>query len=127
MEPKTGDKAVCSMCSNEIEYTGQYWDHTGPYCPRHPATPQGQSAAPIQPNWTKELDAREWSQVLHAQDYAQNHQAAGAPGHGQFVLIAKLAALLDRPWPLPEKTIKVVWDDKSRCWRDIVTGVKVDA
>lgn len=125
MEPKTGDKAVCSMCGNDIEYTGQFWDHCDEIKPRHPATPQGQ--APIQPGWWKALDSRELAQVSHAQEYAQNHQAAGAPGHGQFVLIAKLAALLDRPWPLPEKTIKVVWDDTSRCWRDIVTGVKVDA
>lgn len=50
---------------------------------------------PKQPEWTKELDAREWSQVLHAQAYVQNHLGAGAPGHGQFVLIAKLAKMLD--------------------------------
>lgn len=50
---------------------------------------------PEQPEWTKQLDSREWSQVLHAQAYARNHIGAGAPGHGQFLLIAKLAQLLN--------------------------------
>lgn len=50
---------------------------------------------PLQPAWTRELDSREWSQVLHAQVYARDHQGAGAPGHGQFLLIAKLARMLD--------------------------------
>ena len=126
MELKTGDKAVCAMCGNDIEYTGHFWDHVGEIKPRHPATLQGQSSTSIQPGWWKELDSRELAQVSHAQDYVQNHLGAGAPGHGQFVLIAKLAALLDRPWPLPPKTAKVAWDINSNCWRDIVTGVKVD-
>ena len=50
---------------------------------------------PKQPEWTKKLDSREWSQVLHAQAYVRNHIGAGVPGHGQFVLIAKLAQMLD--------------------------------
>lgn len=50
---------------------------------------------PLQPRWTRELDSREWSQVLHAQVYARDHIGAGAPGHGQFLLIAKLTKLLD--------------------------------
>ena len=50
---------------------------------------------PLQPEWTKRLDSREWSQVLHAQAYAHNHLGAGVPGHSQFLLIAKLANLLD--------------------------------
>jgi len=53
----------------------------------------------IRPAWAKGLDSREWSQVLHAQAYARNHQGAGAPGHGQFLLIAKLAAMLDAREP----------------------------
>ena len=50
---------------------------------------------PAQPEWTRNLDSREWSQVLHAQVYARDHIGAGAPGHSQFLLIAKLAAMLD--------------------------------
>jgi hypothetical protein len=51
------------------------------------------------PAWAKELDSREWSQILHAQAYAKDHQSAGAPGHGQFLLLAKLAKLLDAREP----------------------------
>jgi hypothetical protein len=56
---------------------------------------ESRSDAPSQPNWTKQLESREWSQVLHAQAYTRDHIGAGAPGHGQFLLIAKLAKLLD--------------------------------
>lgn len=94
-EPKMGDRAICALCGKEIEYVGPYWRHTGEIQPRHPATPKVENQAPLQPGWTRELDSREWSQVLHAQAYARNHQGAGAPGHGQFLLIAKLARLLD--------------------------------
>lgn len=38
-----------------------------------------------------DLDERERAQVNHAFDYADNHSAAGVPGHGQFLLLAKLA------------------------------------
>lgn len=38
-----------------------------------------------------DLDERERAQVNHAMDYTDNHSAAGVPGHGQFLLIAKLA------------------------------------
>lgn len=54
-----------------------------------------QKAENEQPAWTTQLDSREWSQVLHAQAYALNHSGAGVPGHSQFLLIAKLADLLD--------------------------------
>lgn len=40
------------------------------------------------------LDDREKAQVKHAVDYADKHSAAGVPGHGQFMLIAKLARRL---------------------------------
>jgi hypothetical protein len=63
---------------------------------KQPMEPQ---AAPLQPAWTRELDSREWSQVLHAQVYARDHLGAGAPGHGQFLLIAKLAKMLDEREP----------------------------
>lgn len=48
------------------------------------------------PDWMRRLDPRELAQVYHAIAYAKDYSAAGAPGHGQFLLIAKLAALLDR-------------------------------
>lgn len=54
---------------------------------------------PFQSAWTKNLDSREYSQVLHAIVYARYHPGAGAPGHGQFLLIAKLAKLLDEREP----------------------------
>lgn len=40
------------------------------------------------------LDAREKQQVQHARFYAANYAEAGVPGHGQFILIAKLAKAL---------------------------------
>lgn len=80
-------------------------------------------------NWTDELDRREMAQVKHATHYADTHADAGVPGHGQFLLIAKLVAMLDRYYKyIPEqpRVIKVMFDDEANCWRDIVTGVKVD-
>lgn len=50
--------------------------------------------APLQP-WWKNLDPRETAQLLHARAYARDHATAGAPGHGQFLLLAKLSELLD--------------------------------
>lgn len=46
-------------------------------------------------HWIERLDDRERAQVVHARDYAAHYPNAGAPGHGQFLLIAKLAQLLD--------------------------------
>lgn len=46
------------------------------------------------PQWATELDDREWEQVKHAMVYSQHHTKAGAPGHGQFLLIAKLAGMV---------------------------------
>ncbi len=40
------------------------------------------------------LDAREEAQVAHALEYAEKHSKAGVPGHGQFLLIAKMAKAL---------------------------------
>lgn len=40
------------------------------------------------------LDSREYAQIRHALNYSADHQSAGAPGHGQFILIAKLAKAL---------------------------------
>lgn len=53
-----------------------------------------QTAVLLQSAWFGKLDPREQAQVLHAIDYAENHASAGAPGHGQFILIAKLARML---------------------------------
>lgn len=84
---------------------------------------------PAQPEWTKELESREWSQVLHAIVYARDHSGAGAPGHGQFMLIAKLAKLLDLHYTyIPEKprVITVAWNETCKCWRDLMTGIRVE-
>lgn len=51
--------------------------------------------APLQPYWFTTLTPRDQEQVRHAREYAQNYASAGAPGHSQFLLIAKLADLLD--------------------------------
>ena len=40
------------------------------------------------------LDERERAQIAHAQEYTVRHSNAGVPGHGQFILIAKLANVL---------------------------------
>jgi hypothetical protein len=55
--------------------------------------------APLQPGWFSQLDPREQAQIAHARAYAADHTTAGAPGHGQFILIAKLAKLLDEREP----------------------------
>lgn len=41
-----------------------------------------------------EFNERELAAIKHAQAYADNHTDAGAPGHSQFLLIAKLARRL---------------------------------
>ena len=46
--------------------------------------------------WIWKLDERERAQVYHAITYKNDHVHAGVPGHGQFMLIAKLAGLLNR-------------------------------
>ena len=51
------------------------------------------------PGWKRNLDPRELAQVYHAIAYAQDYASAGVPGHGQFLLIAKLARLLDEREP----------------------------
>lgn len=44
--------------------------------------------------WKRSLDHREIAQVNLAETYAAHFAAAGAPGHSQFMLIAKLARML---------------------------------
>lgn len=82
-------------------------------------------------HWASELDAREMAQVQHAMDYADRHASAGAPGHGQFLLIAKMARQLEEREHAIVATVrtpvvqKVAWSEESKCWRDLMTGVKV--
>lgn len=45
--------------------------------------------------WLTSLDPREQAQIAHARNYRANFTHAGAPGHGQFILLAKLADMLD--------------------------------
>ena len=47
------------------------------------------------PQWMADLDARENVQIAHAREYARKWSSAGVPGHGQFMLIARLAKKLD--------------------------------
>jgi len=56
---------------------------------------QNENRPPVQSRWMGSLDSREHSQIYHAKVYARDHLGAGAPGHGQFLLIAKLANMLD--------------------------------
>jgi len=45
--------------------------------------------------WRDQFDRRELGQLDHAVMYAEHFTHAGIPGHGQFVLIAKLVKLLE--------------------------------
>lgn len=55
----------------------------------------GDQNAPLQPTWMEEFDAREQKSIDHARLYAALY-AHGDPGHLHLMIIAKLAALLDR-------------------------------
>lgn len=81
-------------------------------------------------HWFSELDPREQAQIKHALAYAEDHAGAGAPGHGQFILIAKMAHQLEtrehaitsaQGRPVVQKIVR---DGDS--WRDVYTGVKVE-
>jgi hypothetical protein len=50
-------------------------------------------AAP--PQWKADLSVREQIQIAHAVEYTRTFSESGVPGHGQFLLIAKLAQKLD--------------------------------
>lgn len=79
--------------------------------------------------WTDNLDTREIAQIKHATAYAANYSEAGVPGHSQFMLINKLVKLLDLHYTyIPEKprVITVAWSQEEQCWRDLMTGVKVE-
>lgn len=51
------------------------------------------------PAWFTALSPRDQDAIKHALSYAQNYSAAGVPGHSQFLLIAKLADLLEEYVP----------------------------
>lgn len=124
MEEKIGDKSTCQQCGAEIVFVGPYWDHRGEIKPKHiaiPVAPAQPEAAPLQP-WWKDLDARETAQLLHARAYARQYASAGAPGHGQFLLLAKLSEMLDAQISV----VKVRFDEQTQSWYDVVTGVKVN-
>ena len=84
------------------------------------------------------LDPREQVQIDHARYYADHFSHAGAPGHTQFLLIAKLATLLEDAVSRfgyapdvdpPVHVQKVAWSgprDETGCWRDLITGIKVE-
>ena len=80
-------------------------------------------------HWTDEFEPREIAQLKHAVAYADTYSDAGAPGHGQFLLISKLVKALDRYYTyIPEepRVIKVAWSEEGKCWRDLITGVRYD-
>lgn len=91
----------------------------------------GDDEVPLQ-HWFDTLLFREQVQIRHATDYAENHADAGVPGHGQFILIAKLTKLLEER----EQAIvfakgkpviqKIIYIEKDHCWRDVYTGIKVE-
>ncbi len=56
-------------------------------------TTTGPAAQPA--NWKGDLSEREQLQIKHACAYARSWSDSGVPGHGQFMLIAKLAKKLD--------------------------------
>lgn len=83
-------------------------------------------------HWMAELDAREQAQTRHAMDYAAHHANAGAPGHSQFILIAKLAHQLEAREHALIATVrtpvvqKVIWSEETQTYRDMMTGVIVE-
>lgn len=88
------------------------------------------------PVWWEQLDTREAAQIQHAVDYAEHYKHAGAPGHGQFILIAKLYRQLEaaeqRAHAAQGRVVvqKVSWSSNQEtgegCWRDLITGVRVN-
>ena len=78
--------------------------------------------------WTDRLDERERKHVEFCRNYAE-HFAHGAPGHYDFVLIAKLADWLhelSQAAMRAQRIQQVVYDHDAKCWRDIETGMRVE-
>jgi hypothetical protein len=87
-----------------------------------------------QPRGSLTFDHREQAQIEHARHYRDTFSPAGVPGHGQFLLIARLADLLSdavsrfgyAPDATPPVRVqKIAWQEADQTWRDIETGVKV--
>lgn len=89
----------------------------------------GEREVPLQ------LTDRERDQMHACEAYAQQFAASGLPGHGLFMLVAKMSVLLedavsrfgyapDRSPPI--RVQKVVWSEADNCWRDLETGVRVE-
>lgn len=86
------------------------------------------------------LTGQEIEMIRACQSYATQFASSGLPGHRLFLLVAKVSALLEdavgrfgyapdvEP---PVKVQKVAWDgprdgSPGGCWRDLVTGVRVE-
>lgn len=85
----------------------------------------------------EQLNEREQEQVRACQEYARQFAASGLPGHGLFILVAKLSAQLEDAMRFgyapdkspPVRVQKVAWSgprDETGCWRDLETGVRVE-
>lgn len=82
-----------------------------------------------------QLTERERAQIRACQTYAEQFEVSGLPGHGLFILVAKLATVVedavsrfgyapDKSPPI--KVQQVAYDKEANCWRDLITGVKVE-
>jgi hypothetical protein len=69
---------------------------TGPQMSGHLSTVPGTTGHQMSEFiWRDQFDKREKGQLDHAVTYAEFFKDAGVPGHGQFILIAKLIKLLE--------------------------------
>lgn len=86
----------------------------------------------IRQHWSDVMDDRERKLIQHATDYAKLYPDAGVPGQGHFLLIAKMANLLngceDAITHAQGRIVKqqISWSEPSQCWRDILTGERVE-
>jgi hypothetical protein len=73
-----------------------FWDENQPEIGNVPANNERtlQVKDQIKAELLSHLISREIAQIEHAKAYASDHADAGVPGHGQFLLIAKLADAL---------------------------------
>lgn len=85
--------------------------------------------------WADHLTQRERDQIRACQAYAMQFEASGLPGHGLFMLVSNMAAMLEDAVsrfgysPIaspPVRVQKVAYDKDANCWRDLITGVKVE-
>lgn len=82
-------------------------------------------------HWSEYISHLERLKIEHAQDYARHHSNAYVSGHHDIMLIAHLVDLLeqyDRAFIGMVRTPviqQVAWDEVSKGWRDLITGVRV--